>query len=113
MNNGFLTKLAIIILVMALQVSTVSAILFDVYAYYSTTNQPVSGATVTVRTGSVQIEGETDSKGIYTFDIPRDLGTIYIVAAKDYVGFAMWKGEFADYVIQDYIRMGLGKSLPF
>lgn len=89
MNNGFLTKLAILISVMGLLVSTVSAVEFDVYVYDSATNQPVSGATVTVKTGSVQTEGKTDIKGTYTFDIPSDLGTIYVVAAKNYVGFAM------------------------
>ena len=113
MNNGFLTKLAILIFVTGLLVSTVSAVEFDVYVYDSATNQPVSGATVTVKTGSVQTEGKTDNKGTYTFDIPSDLGTIYVVAAKNYVGFAMWKGEFSDYVRMDYLRLGLGKSLPF
>jgi hypothetical protein len=113
MNNGLITKLAILILVMGLLVSTVSAAQFDVYVYDSATNQPVSGATVTVKTGSVKIEGETDNKGTYTFDIPSDLGMIYVVAVKDQVGFAMWKGEFADYVRLDYVRLGLGKSLPF
>jgi|WetSurMetagenome_2_1015567.scaffolds.fasta_scaffold79990_1 uncharacterized protein YfaS (alpha-2-macroglobulin family) len=113
MNNGFPSKLAILIIAMGLLVSTVSAFQFDVYVYDGATNQPVSDATVTVKTGSVQTEGKTDSKGTYTFDIPSDLGMIYVVAAKDHVGFAMWKGEFTDYVRLDYVRLGLGKTLPF
>lgn len=104
MKNGLLTKLAILILVMGLLVSTASAARFVVYVYDGATNKPVSGAQLIVKTGSVKEYGNTNSQGTYTFDIPKDRGTVYVAAGKPRIGMANWQGKFTTYV-----RLGLRK----
>jgi len=102
MKKSLLTKLAILILLVGLLVSTASAAQFVVYVYDSATNKPVSAATVVVQTGSVYKTGTTGSQGTYTFDIPKDRGTVTVGAAKAGLGSARWSGRFTAYV-----RLGL------
>jgi hypothetical protein len=104
MKKGLLTKLAILILVMGLLVSTASAARLVVYVYDSATNKPLSGALVAVQSGSVGKTCWTASQGTCTFDIPKDRGPIYVAAGKSGYKDKSWSGKFTTYV-----RLGLSK----
>ena len=97
MKKSLLTKLAIIILVMGLLVSTVSAARLVVYVFDSA-NNPISGAFVSAGTGSIAKTGYTSSQGTYTFDIPKDRGQVYVAAGKAGYNNNYWSGKFTTYV---------------
>lgn len=102
MDKNLMTKVAIFILVLGLLVSTASAARLVVYVYDSSSKNPLSGAYVVASTGSVFKSGYTGSQGTYTFDIPKDRGTVYVGASKTGYRTNTWEGRFTTYV-----RLGL------
>jgi hypothetical protein len=98
MKKGLLTKLVILMLVMGLLVSTASAARLVVYVYDKTTNKPIGSASVSASAGSVMKWGNTNSQGTYTFDIPKDRGTVRVTTCKGTNRCGNWSGKFTTYV---------------